>query len=146
MPEAAPRVRPPALDALDRLAVRGMKLGLGAIGDTMARLGHPERALPHILVGGTNGKGSTAAALSSIFRAAGIRAGLHTSPHLIDVTERVRVADDDVSIGALGAALDDVFGAATETPAITLTYFEALTAAAERIFERAGCQLSLIHI
>jgi dihydrofolate synthase / folylpolyglutamate synthase len=55
-------------------------------------LGDPQTQFPAILIAGTNGKGSTAATLSSILAAAGFRTGLYTSPHLTRVTERIRVA------------------------------------------------------
>ena len=57
----------------------------------LARLGIPERRFPALHVAGTNGKGSTAAMLDAILTAAGHRAGLYTSPHLVDFTERIRV-------------------------------------------------------
>ncbi len=136
----------PALERLDGLAFRGMKLGLEPIREVLARLGHPERSSPRVLIGGTNGKGSTAATLSSIFRSAGILAGLHTSPHLIDVTERVRIGDEDVSPPALASALEAVFGAAGARPEVSLTYFEALTAAAEEAFRRAGCGVAVVEV
>jgi dihydrofolate synthase/folylpolyglutamate synthase len=123
-----------------------MKLGLESIAEILRRLGHPERSCPHVLIGGTNGKGSTAATLSAILRAAGVKSGLHTSPHLIDVTERVRVADEDVAEDMLGAALEDVFAAAGETPPVSLTYFEAVTAAAERVFDRTGCGAAVVEV
>jgi dihydrofolate synthase/folylpolyglutamate synthase len=139
-------VKSPALARLDALSPRGMKLGLDAIRDVLSRLGHPERGSPHVLVGGTNGKGSTAAALSAIFRAAGIRAGLHTSPHLIDVSERIRVDDEDVAGDTLDAALDDVFRSTGEPPVVPVTYFEALTAAAERIFAGSRCRAAVVEV
>jgi dihydrofolate synthase / folylpolyglutamate synthase len=55
-------------------------------------LGDPQKQFPSVLIAGTNGKGSTAATLSSILAAAGLRTGLYTSPHLTRVTERIRVA------------------------------------------------------
>ncbi len=55
------------------------------------RLGHPERAYPTVHIAGTNGKGSTAAMLASILAAAGLRAGLYTSPHLERIQERIRL-------------------------------------------------------
>src|SRR5690242_10086535 len=119
--------------------MRGVKLGLDAIREILARLGEPQRASPHVLIAGTNGKGSTAATLSAVLRAAGVRAGLHTSPHLAEVTERVRVADTDVSEERLGDALARVFAAAGRPPAVAPTYFESVTAAAEAIFAEDRC-------
>ena len=54
-------------------------------------LGHPERRFAAVLIAGTNGKGSTAAFLAAILHAGGYRVGLYTSPHLISVTERIRI-------------------------------------------------------
>ena len=62
-------------------------------------LGDPQTQFPSILIAGTNGKGSTAATLSSILRAAGLRTGLYTSPHLTRVTERIRVAPTPTELG-----------------------------------------------
>ncbi|HWC65848.1 MAG TPA: folylpolyglutamate synthase/dihydrofolate synthase family protein [Thermoanaerobaculia bacterium] len=136
----------PALERLDSLGMRGVKLGLDAIREVLSRLGHPERSCPHVLIAGTNGKGSTAATLSSILHAAGIRTGLHTSPHLVDVTERVRVADADVGPDRLGEALAEVFAAAARPPEVPVTYFEAVTAAAERIFAAEGCRAAVAEV
>ncbi len=126
--------------------MRGIKLGLEPIREVLARLGRPERSCPHVLIAGTNGKGSTAATLSSILRAAGVRAGLHTSPHLVDVTERVRVGDEDVTERGLGDALARVFAAAARAPEVPVTYFEALTAAAEEIFSEARCRAAVVEV
>lgn len=136
----------PALVTLESLSPRGMKLGLESITEILRRLGHPERSRPHVLIGGTNGKGSTAATLSAIFRAAGMRAGLHTSPHLIDVTERVRIGDEDVAEDVFGEAIQDVLAAAAAPPSVPVTYFEAVTAAAERVFEREACGAALVEV
>ena len=123
-----------------------MKLGLEPIREILARLGNPERAAPHVLIGGTNGKGSTAATLSSILRSAGILAGLHTSPHLIDVAERVRIGDREASPELLGVALEAVFAAASTAPEVPLTYFEALTAASEWAFRSRDCRAAIVEV
>jgi dihydrofolate synthase / folylpolyglutamate synthase len=62
-----------------------------------AALGNPQNAFPSILIAGTNGKGSTAATLSSILTAAGYRTGLYTSPHLIRVNERIQIDGVEIS-------------------------------------------------
>lgn len=135
-----------ALERLEGLSPRGMRLGLAAIDAVCERLGRPERAVPSILIGGTNGKGSTAASLSAIARAAGVRAGLYTSPHLIEVTERIRIEEEDVSREALDGALARVFAAADLSPALDLTYFEALTAAAFAAFEARRLDLAILEV
>ncbi|MFN2387628.1 MAG: folylpolyglutamate synthase/dihydrofolate synthase family protein [Thermoanaerobaculia bacterium] len=123
-----------------------MKLGLAAIDSLCDRLGRPERRVPSVLVGGTNGKGSTAAMVSSIAREAGVRAGLYTSPHLIHVTERIRLEDADVSSEELDASLGRVFGAADRAPEIPATYFEAMTAAAFDLFARRELELAVLEV
>jgi dihydrofolate synthase/folylpolyglutamate synthase len=135
-----------ALRRLESLSVRNMRLGLDAIDSVCARLGRPERAVRSILIAGTNGKGSTAATLSAIARAAGSRAGLYTSPHLVDVTERVRVDDADLSREELDAALAPVFVAADAAPGIPLTYFEAMTAAAFVAFASRRLDLAILEV
>src|SRR5437870_1572700 len=58
---------------------------------------HTSLHAPTILVGGTNGKGTTCAFLESILRYSGLKTGLYTSPHLVNVTERVRISGIPVS-------------------------------------------------
>lgn len=141
MPEAAD-----ALRRLEGLSPRGMKLGLEAIRELLRRLGDPQGRVPRVLVGGTNGKGSTAATLSAILHAAGVRCGLHTSPHLEDVCERIRIAERTVSPDALSGALERVFRAAEEAPPLPITYFEAVTAAAEVLFEDEQCEFAVVEV
>lgn len=145
-PSTVSRPVPPALARLEGLSVRGMKLGLEAIAQVCERLGRPQDKVPCVLVAGTNGKGSTAAALSAIARAAGLRAGLYTSPHLISVTERVRIGDEDVAEDELDVALGLVFEAADRAPEVGVTYFEALTAAAFLLFAKRGLDLALLEV
>ncbi len=123
-----------------------MKLGLAAIDGVCERLGRPERRVPSVLVAGTNGKGSAAATLASIADAAGRRVGLYTSPHLESVTERIRIGRDDVRAEALDAALGTVFAAADREPAIGLTYFEAMTAAAFAHFADLDLHLAVLEV
>jgi dihydrofolate synthase/folylpolyglutamate synthase len=135
-----------SLQRLESLSIRGMKLGLAAIDALCDRLGRPERRVPSVLIGGTNGKGSTAAMLSSIAREAGVRAGLYTSPHLIHVTERIRLEDADVAAGELDESLGRVFDAADRAPEIPATYFEAMTAAAFDLFARRELELAVLEV
>src|SRR5262245_53517369 len=80
----------------------GVKLGLQPMKDALARLGHPERKMGVVVhVGGTNGKGSTSAFIDSALRAAGLKTGLFTSPHLARFTERIRVGGVEVDRDAL---------------------------------------------
>lgn len=80
-----------ALDYLHGLAVFGARFGLEPTQRMTAALGNPHERLRFIHVAGTNGKGSTCAMLESIYRAAGLRVGLFTSPHLVSFRERMQV-------------------------------------------------------
>src|ERR671913_465154 len=74
-----------------------MKLGLRNTELLLKALDNPERAFPSVQIAGTNGKGSTAAMLDSICRTANIRCGLYTSPHLVSITERIKVAGEPIT-------------------------------------------------
>src|SRR5436189_3039368 len=73
------------------------KFDLAAMRVLLAALGNPERRYPSVLIAGTNGKGSTAATLASIIQAAGYRTGLYTSPHLLEINERIQVDKEAIS-------------------------------------------------
>ncbi|MGH9441046.1 MAG: bifunctional folylpolyglutamate synthase/dihydrofolate synthase [Thermoanaerobaculia bacterium] len=146
MSEPLPRLTGDPFQALESLSPRGVRLGLQSMREILQRLGHPERKVPRVLVAGTNGKGSVAATLSAICREAGIRSGLHTSPHLIDLTERIRIEDQDVDRASLGSALERVLRAAAERPAVPVTYFEAVTAASELLFLEENCEFAVVEV
>ena len=100
-------------------------------------------ACPVIVVGGTNGKGSTCAMLDAILRAGGYRVGLYTSPHLVRFNERVQidgVAADDAAIVAQLAAVEGVRGATS------LTYFEFTTLAILRLLAQAKLDAAVLEI
>ena len=79
-----------------------IKLGLKNTETLLAALGNPQHNYQSVQIAGTNGKGSTAAFLDSIFRAAGIRTGLFTSPHLVSITERIKVDGQQISETSFG--------------------------------------------
>jgi dihydrofolate synthase/folylpolyglutamate synthase len=112
----------------------GMKFGLRNIRAALARLGDPQRRVLAVTVAGSKGKGSTAAFLESILLAAGHRAGLYTSPHLVSVRERVRVGGEPIGARAFGALVGRT--RALVGGRLPLTYFEWLTAAAVDHFAR----------
>src|SRR6185503_6624160 len=82
---------PEAIQFLYDLRWFGLKLGLENTFELAAQAGNPQERLRFIHVAGTNGKGSTCAMLESVYRAAGLRVGLFTSPHLISFRERIQV-------------------------------------------------------
>ncbi|MFZ5980309.1 MAG: hypothetical protein ACOYVF_06720 [Candidatus Zixiibacteriota bacterium] len=84
----------------------GMKLGLENITAFLDSIGTPQRTYPCLHLAGTNGKGSTAAMLDAVLRAAGYRVGLFTSPHLVDFRERVKVNGEKISKRAVISFVD----------------------------------------
>ncbi|MCM3877784.1 MAG: bifunctional folylpolyglutamate synthase/dihydrofolate synthase [Thermoanaerobaculia bacterium] len=130
---------------LDALGPQRIRPGLSRTLSLLASLGNPQFSFSSILIGGTNGKGSTAAAISAILTAAGVPCGLYTSPHLVSVTERVRLLDRDVSPAHLDDALSLV--ARISSPGVRgPTYFEALTVAAFELFRRARVQTAIVEV
>lgn len=130
---------------LESLGPQRIRPGLQRTRALLDALGRPERSFRSILIGGTNGKGSAAAACASILHAAGIRTGLYTSPHLVRVNERIRLAEADVA----DAALDDVLSLlAAISPGgdLSPTYFEALTVAAFELFRRARIEVGVVEV
>jgi dihydrofolate synthase / folylpolyglutamate synthase len=93
------------LDELYRFERSGMRPGLAGVERLLELAGRPDRAFPSVLIAGTNGKGSTAAHLASILRAAGLRTGLYTSPHLVRFEERIRVDGAEIGSADLEALL-----------------------------------------
>jgi dihydrofolate synthase/folylpolyglutamate synthase len=131
--------------------IKTAKLGLDRIRTLLDALGNPERACRFVHVAGTNGKGSTSAMIEAALRAAGERTGLYTSPHLIEPTERIRVAGESVTAEQFARAFDVVHGAAEDllnAGAIDLhpTYFEAVTAMAFVLFRELGAERVVLEV
>ena len=154
-------------EALEKLANMGPELRSGKtsgpprkfslehIGALLVELGNPQHSFPAVLIAGTNGKGSTAATLASIANAAGLRTGLYTSPHLLQVNERLRLSTD----GKLAEITDDDFArnftrvddAANElveqgTLPHYPSFFEILTAAAFCYFSEQHIELAVLEV
>ena len=86
------------LDSLVRReAPSEIRWGLERVRTILSELGDPHHVPAVIHVAGTNGKGSTAAFVDSVLRAAGVRSGLYTSPHLVHFAERIRIAGSPAS-------------------------------------------------
>jgi dihydrofolate synthase/folylpolyglutamate synthase len=84
----------------------GMKLGLENITEFLESLGRPQDKYKTIHIAGTNGKGSTAAMLDAVLRAAGYKVGLFTSPHLVSYRERVKVDGEPITRRAVVRFVD----------------------------------------
>jgi dihydrofolate synthase / folylpolyglutamate synthase len=136
---------PQAIDFLYRLRLSGTKLGLENTFALSKLLGDPHRKLRFIHVAGTNGKGSTCAMLESIYRHAGLRTGLFTSPHLVSFAERIQVnrsciPEEEVA-RLTRKIIDRLGGEHPEQWAFQPTFFEFVTVMALIYFEEQNCQL-----
>lgn len=130
---------------------RTAELGLERMKHLLAALGNPHRNLNFVHVAGTNGKGSTCAMIESAARAAGLRTGLFTSPHLIEPTERIRLDGRPVSPQLFASAFDRVHKAAEDLIRSGLieqhpTYFETVTAMAFLLFEQLRVDLAVVEV
>ncbi len=131
------------LDYQQSVHPQAIAMGLDRVAAVARTLGLQRPGKHVITVAGTNGKGSTVAFLEAIARAAGLRVGAFTSPHLLRYNERIRVGGVDASDEALVAAFERIEAARGE---IALTYFEFGTLAALLIFEQAGLDLALLEV
>jgi dihydrofolate synthase/folylpolyglutamate synthase len=127
-----------------------MKYGIDRMNLWLEALGHPELATPVIHITGTNGKGSTAAMLEAIFRAAGWRTGLYTSPHLVRLGERVQVNRELLTEGEITnytSELKPIAEAVSRAnPDDHPSFFEFMTAMAFHQFARKKCDVSFIEV
>jgi dihydrofolate synthase/folylpolyglutamate synthase len=159
------------VEAMERLAALGPELRVGKTADGMTvaprkfslehirallvELGEPQKRFRSVLIAGTNGKGSTAATLAAITHAAGIRTGLYTSPHLVRVTERVKVSvgtglDEmpEDAFGTIYGRVDDAAHKLVENGVLPHfpSFFEVLTAVAFCWFAEAGVELAVLEV
>jgi dihydrofolate synthase / folylpolyglutamate synthase len=127
-----------------------IKLGLHNTETLLNALGDPHRNFPAVQIAGTNGKGSTAAMLESICRAADIRTGLFTSPHLISITERIKIGGEQISEADFARLTMQVKTTAEQLVEQgrleTLpTFFEHVTAIALLAFSEAKLELAILE-
>jgi dihydrofolate synthase/folylpolyglutamate synthase len=130
------------LARLEQLHPSAIELGLDRVRRVREAMGLVP-AFPLIIVGGTNGKGSTCAYLEAILGAAGYRTGVYTSPHLLRYNERVRIAGVAASDADLVRAFDRVDAARGDT---SLTYFEFGTLGALAQFIDAGVDVGILEV
>ncbi|MDB6015557.1 MAG: FolC bifunctional protein [Pedosphaera sp.] len=131
-----------AIKFLYDLQLFGAKLGLENSFKLAALAGNPQRKLRFIHVAGTNGKGSTCAMLESIYRAAGLRVGLFTSPHLVAFGERIQVNRELIPGAEVVRLVEEMQVWLKEFPAESHpTFFEVVTVMALRYFAEQECDL-----
>lgn len=119
-----------------------IEMGLERVNSVKQRMGISFDC-PLIIVGGTNGKGSTCAMLEAILMQGGYKVGLYTSPHLIDFNERARINGVSVQDADFVAAFEQVQHAKQE---ISLSYFEFTMLACTRIFADAKCDVVILEV
>jgi dihydrofolate synthase/folylpolyglutamate synthase len=133
-----------AIEYLYGLQKHGIKLGLETMRALLGYVDRPERRFRTLHIGGTNGKGSTAAITAAVLQATGLRVGLYTSPHLVEFRERIRVNGEMIPeesvaelTGRLRAAVPD---------SLSPTFFEVTTAIALLHFAEAGIDVAVLEV
>jgi dihydrofolate synthase/folylpolyglutamate synthase len=136
-----------SLDYLYRLEKFGMIFGLTQVERILNAIGNPHKEIQVIHIGGTNGKGSTAAMMSSILQKEGYRVGLYTSPHLIRFTERIKVNGKEIEEEEV-AALTERMRKEIEAAGINLpfTFFDFTTAMALYYFNQRWVDLAILEV
>ncbi|EEF57980.1 bifunctional folylpolyglutamate synthase/dihydrofolate synthase [Pedosphaera parvula] len=133
---------PEAIQFLYNLQVFGTKLGLENTYRLAKLAGNPQEKLRFIHVAGTNGKGSTCAMLESIYRHAGLKVGLFTSPHLVAFGERIQINRELISEEEIIRLVEEMKALLQEFPADEHpTFFEVVTIMALSYFARQKCDV-----
>lgn len=127
----------------ETLHPKSIELGLARVREAAARLQLPDARIRTLTVAGTNGKGSSATLAAQIYREAGYRTGLYTSPHLLHYRERIAIDGEPVDDAALCRAFAAIESARGD---IALTYFEFGTLAALWLFREAGVQVQVLEV
>jgi dihydrofolate synthase/folylpolyglutamate synthase len=130
------------LKSLEKL---GVKFGLERTRFLAEKLGNPQNDFKCIIVGGTNGKGSVCAMLSSILVEAGFKTGMYTSPHLVGVRERIQINGKEISKKDLNGVLEEVKSIAGKTKDKP-TFFEVLVSSALKYFSEKGVKFAVLEV
>ncbi len=127
------------------------KFDLTYVRELLTALGNPQRRFPSVLIAGTNGKGSTAATLAAILRAAGYRTGFYSSPHLVSINERIRVNGEAIADVEFSEIHTRVEGAAQDLLRRQKlpwhpSFFEMLTAMAFEYFASVAVDIAVLEV
>ncbi|MGA1792819.1 MAG: bifunctional folylpolyglutamate synthase/dihydrofolate synthase [Thermoplasmatota archaeon] len=134
------------MDPFEYLESRGyfnINPGLGRIDRVLRHFGSPHLSIPAVHIGGTNGKGSTAAIVESVLGEFPLRTGLYTSPHLLRITERLRINGSEIEKDELGEAMSQVMEVEMDEEP---TYFELVTAASMLLMERKRVDVNISEV
>lgn len=132
----------------ERKTAKPSDLKLEWMSDLLARLDNPQDQLAIVHIAGSKGKGSTAAMFASVGHAAGLRTGLYTSPHLVDVSERIQIDGRAISRDDIARLLTEMRPAieSLEAEGYQPSFFEIATAMAYLHFAQQKVQLAVIEV
>ena len=133
-----------AIEFLNGLRLHGIHPTLENVRSLLDRTGNPHLLFPSIQVVGSNGKGSTASILATVLSASEDSVGLYTSPHLLDLRERVLVQGQMLPVAAWLHVLDFIERCIRDL-AIPITFFEAITSAAFTLFKNSGISIAVLE-
>jgi dihydrofolate synthase/folylpolyglutamate synthase len=136
---------------LDQIQNLGIKFGLDNVRTILSSFNDPQAQYPSILVAGTNGKGSVCAMLSQILIEHDLRPGLFTSPHLVTVRERIRIAGESISeedfsqhLTSLREKIEELI--VSKTLLSPPTYFEMLSCLAFLYFAEERADMAILEV
>lgn len=132
-----------AIDFILRRELFGVKLGLDNISKMLNRIDNPQNGFQSVLIAGTNGKGSSAAYIESIFRQAGFKTGIFTSPHLVDYRERIRVNGRQIDKDYVTDFIGKYKGIISRN---RITFFETCTALAFAYFADKKVDMAVVEV
>jgi dihydrofolate synthase/folylpolyglutamate synthase len=135
-----------AISYLNSLGLHRVNLSLDRIATILETFDNPHTKLTCIIIAGTNGKGSVAALVASILSTAGFKVGLYTSPHLVNISERIRVNGEEISLSDLSRLTMAIKGKASKVLAEQPTYFEVLTAVAFVFFHEKQVDYAVLEV
>jgi len=136
---------PETLEYIHSLKQFGVAPGLHRISRLMELLGNPQNNLKCVHIAGTNGKGSTAAMLSTVLRQAGYKTGLFISPYVLEFRERMQINGQMISQEELCAIMDEVRAAREQVEGEAPNEFETITAAGLLWFSRQNCDVVVLE-
>jgi dihydrofolate synthase / folylpolyglutamate synthase len=133
------------LQDLYQRTTQGIKLGLDNTRQLLDALGNPQEHMRHIVVAGTNGKGSTSSLMATVLEESGIPAGLYTSPHLLRYTERIKLRGTEISQRQVIDYYDRIREIESKCESLP-TFFEVTTAMALLAFKEASLEYAVLEV
>jgi len=134
------------LNYLYNLQKHGIKFGLDNISRLISALDNPHKSFPSVHVAGTNGKGSTSAIIASVLKAAGLKVGLFTSPHIVSFTERIKVNGEETTEKDIIKLAEEIKNIVERLGDFSPTFFEVVTAMALLYFKRKKIDIAVIEV